>query len=146
MANVQLATDTADTLVIPFEARTAAEIPAAPTPQSVQAMLYGVVVIAGGPGAGKSAFAVDALMSVAGGIPFFGRKVRCGPVLYVAAEAPYSILQRAQATLREKFEGRRLPFFIVRDVPRLGDEAIGELDLARLVATAEAVASLEGEP
>jgi hypothetical protein len=146
MARAQLATETAASPAAPFDARTPDEIQAGSAPQVVQGLFYGVTVIVAGPNMGKSALALDALMCVSADVPFFGRKVRSGPCIYVGAEAPHSIVQRSRATAREKFAGRRVPLYIVRDAPRLGDESVGDFELARLVATVEAVSSLEGEP
>lgn len=129
----------------PFSVEHVSELEGAQSAQVVQRLVAGVTVVGGAPNTGKSAFMIDACLHVAAGLPFFGRKVVGGPVLYLAAEAPASVIARARAAIRHKFDGKRLPFYLVREVPRLGSETEAVPDLERLIASAEAVASLEGE-
>lgn len=49
---------------------------------------------------GKSTLALDVVCRVAAGMPFFGRRVRSGPAVYVAAEAGASIDSRVIAWKR----------------------------------------------
>jgi len=46
----------------------------------------GTAILAGRPKGGKSTLALNLALSVARGVPFFGRQTRQGPVLYVALE------------------------------------------------------------
>jgi hypothetical protein len=141
----QTAQSVADELAArPFVAQTPDEITAQRVPQAVQNMLYGLAVMHASPNVGKSALQVDMLAHVAADAPYCGRKVRGGPVVIFAAEAPFSIVQRAQATIREKFGDKRLPLYIVRTSPQLGDETIGDDELERVIATVEAVSAKEG--
>lgn len=57
----------------------------------------GLVGVVGASGSGKSFFVLHALMSIANGSEFFGRKVEQGPVAYVAAEAHEGLAVRAAA-------------------------------------------------
>lgn len=58
-------------------------------------------LIFGGPGLGKSCLAPRMAYAIALGTDFFGRRVRRGRVLYVAAEDPHGMRQRIRA-LREE--------------------------------------------
>ncbi|MEP9347876.1 AAA family ATPase [Xanthobacter sp. KR7-225] len=51
----------------------------------------------GPPGSGKSALVGDLAAHVAGGLPWFGRRVMAGPVLYVAAERAALVQRRLSA-------------------------------------------------
>lgn len=54
-------------------------------------------VIFGKPGLGKTFLAIDLAMSIATGLPWFGREVVRGPVVYVAAEGLWGIGARIRA-------------------------------------------------
>ena len=58
-------------------------------------------LIFGGPGLGKSCLAPRMAYCIALGIPFFGRRVRQGRVLYVAAEDSHGMRQRIRALWEE---------------------------------------------
>jgi AAA domain len=60
-----------------------------------------LAIIFGGPGLGKSCLAPRMAYAIARGTEFFGRRVRQGRVLYVAAEDPHGMRQRIRA-LREE--------------------------------------------
>ena len=115
-------------------------------PQAVQRLIAGVTVIAGQPNSGKSAMALDLALAVAAGTPWFDRKVRGGPVLYVAAEASGSILLRARATVRLKYGGRAPPLYVSSEVPALGSEAESAAAVDCIIAAMGEIASIEGEP
>jgi hypothetical protein len=59
-----------------------------------------LVVMHGAPGTGKSVLAPLIAHAVASGTPVFGRRVRQGPVLYIAAEDPTGMQMRFQALQR----------------------------------------------
>ncbi len=105
-----------------------------------------VVALVGAPNAGKTACAIDLSLAVAGGEIWFGSKVARGPVVYVAAEAPGSVIMRAKAAAERKFAGRRVPFYIATGTPGLGGEASTIFDSERLIQTVRAVESAEGDP
>jgi predicted ATP-dependent serine protease len=60
-----------------------------------------LILVVGEPGAGKSVFVPLLAHRIATGEPFFGKRVRKGPVLYVAAEAGQDMRERFHA-LRER--------------------------------------------
>jgi len=57
----------------------------------------GIAALYGPSGSGKSFLALDLLAAVAAGRPWFGRRVKPAPVLYVALEGEVGISQRIQA-------------------------------------------------
>jgi hypothetical protein len=128
----------------PFPVFLAGELEGMRTPQLVQNLVYGFTVISGEPNSGKSALAVDLGLHIAAGVPFFGRKVLGGPVLYLAAEAPYSVAQRVEATRRAKFAAKRLPVYISSSMPVLGEQSSAATDAARLIATIRSIGVREG--
>jgi len=128
----------------PFPVFLAGELEGMRTPQLVQNLIYGFSVISGEPNSGKSALAVDLALHIAAGAPFFDQKVLGGPVLYVAAEAPYSVAQRVEATRRVKFAGKRLPVYISSSMPNLGEHSSAATDAARLIATIRSIGVREG--
>ncbi|HET9215359.1 MAG TPA: AAA family ATPase [Terriglobia bacterium] len=128
----------------PFPVFIAGELERMRTPQLVQNLVYGFSVVSGEPNSGKSALAVDLGLHIAAGVPFFGRKVLGGPVLYLASEAPYSVEQRVEATRRLKFAGKRLPFYMSSSALNLGEQSSGAIDAARLIATMRTIEAQEG--
>jgi hypothetical protein len=60
-----------------------------------------MTVIYGEAGTGKTFFALWLALRIASGDEFFGRRVRCGAVLYIAAEAGRSIENRVAAAKNE---------------------------------------------
>lgn len=103
-----------------------------------------VGVLAGSPNAGKTFFGIHLGVHVAAGAAWFGAKVAQGPVIYVAAEAPGSVKTRARLAARTKFEGKRLPFYVVSASPALGSDNDHLADTGKLIATAQWVSSTEG--
>jgi hypothetical protein len=71
-----------------------------------------VSCIFGAPGAGKSILAVDWGLHVAADMEWFGRKVRRGAVLYVAAERA-KLVERRCAAFKKHYCLTDLPFVIV---------------------------------
>jgi hypothetical protein len=67
-----------------------------------------VAVLYGKPGCGKSFVALDWALCVGTGLPWQGRDVRGGPVLYVAAEGLRGLGRRVQAW-RQAFQGAPWP-------------------------------------
>lgn len=72
-------------------------------------------VVYGDSNTGKSFLALDMAAHMTLGIKWFGRQVRQGAVLYLAAEAPKSIMDRARA-LEEKL-GQKLDNLFITDCP-----------------------------
>lgn len=115
-------------------------------PQIVQNLLESgsVAVIPGAPNTGKTFFAIHACVHVAAGERWFGAKVSGGAVVYVAGEAPGSVRTRARLAAERAFPGKRLPLHIVSCAPGLGSEVDSVHDTKRLLATVQAVESIEG--
>lgn len=84
----------------------------------------GLTFIAGQPNAGKSAVAVNLSLCIAKGQKFAGRKTgEPKGVIYVAAEAPFSIMDRIDATKDSLFiTDERLPICIMPFVPDLANQ------------------------
>lgn len=72
-------------------------------------------VVYGDSNTGKSFLALDMAAHMTLGLSWFGRQVRQGAVLYLAAEAPKSIMDRARA-LEEKL-GQKLDNLFITDCP-----------------------------
>jgi RecA/RadA recombinase len=70
----------------------------------------GFTAIIGEPGSGKTFFALHLALSLARGVPFFGRAVQQTPTLYIATESGAGIAKRALA-----YEGvpRDVPFAVI---------------------------------
>jgi len=95
-----------------------------------------LAAIYGAPGAGKSLLALDIGLSVATRQPWQGREVIDGPVLYIAAEDPPGIAQRARAWRSRHGELGRSAW-LKRAVHLLDPYAVTELcDLVARVAPA----------
>lgn len=74
--------------------------------------LEGLALIYGHPGSGKSFLAIDIALNVAGGRDWFGRRVKQGAVIYVAAEGAAGLQNRIVAFQQHHgIDG--LPFAIV---------------------------------
>jgi len=74
----------------------------------------GLVLLWGPPKCGKSFWAFDALMHVAMGWQYRGRKVKRGPVVYCAFEGESGLRKRAEAFRKSKLAGHDepIPFFL----------------------------------
>jgi hypothetical protein len=74
----------------------------------------GLAVTYGPPGCGKSFWAADAALHVASGREYQGRRVRGGPVVYIAGEGQTGFVKRLEAFRREKMEpGETPPFYLL---------------------------------
>jgi hypothetical protein len=99
-------------------------------------------VIYGESNSGKTFFALDLALHVAAGIPWRGREVDQGFVLYLALEGSHAILNRVAAFKREHgLEGVELPFAIVPVSLNLLDP---NADADAVVETCRAVAAEYG--
>jgi len=104
-----------------------------------------VAAIVGAPNAGKTAVAVSLALAVAGHSErWLGRKLKGGPVVYVAAEAPGSVVMRARAAVSRQVFDRKPALYISKAVPGMGGEYTSITDTDRIVATVRNVESIEG--
>ena len=123
-----------------------AEITTQPMAEVVQGLLAyrGLTVVGSVPNAGKTFFLIDAALHIAAGETWMGRKVRQGPVVYLAAEAPGSAEMRAKAAADAKFPGQKLPFYVIIQPALLGDEGACNGAVERIVATVRCIEEREG--
>ena len=70
-----------------------------------------LVMLYGPPGVGKSFLAMDLMLSVGSGIPWFGHGVRQGPAVYVAAEGLRGLNVRRLAWASARNDGRGVANF-----------------------------------
>lgn len=97
-------------------------------------------VVYGDPGCGKSLLAADAAFHVASGIPWTGRPVQGGAVLYLAAERS-ALTERRLVALRRKNELAETHLAVLDDrFDFFNDNG----DAERVIATAAAVAEKTG--
>ncbi|MGO7916232.1 AAA family ATPase [Rhizobium ruizarguesonis] len=82
--------------------------------------LRGLATIYGAPGSAKTFLAVDLALSVAGGVPFFGKQVSQGGAIYIAAEAGTGLKKRVIAARAEKAMPDSAPFAMIALAPNLG--------------------------
>jgi KaiC/GvpD/RAD55 family RecA-like ATPase len=133
----------------PFGVRRLDEMSSEPHAAVIQGINWdagSVCAIVGVPNGGKTALGIDAALSIATKAErWLGLKVAGGPTLYVAAEAPGSVLTRAHGARRRKFSGNRVAFYFTSAAPALGGEDTSTLDAERLVNTIRQVESEEGE-
>lgn len=84
----------------------------------------GLAFVVGPPKSRKSFFTTDMLFSVARGVPYAGREVLAGPVVYLTGEGVSGFKRRLVAMRRHyAVEGQAVPFFMVENVPDLGSES-----------------------
>jgi hypothetical protein len=95
----------------------------------------------GQPDSGKSAIVIHAACCVAAGEPFCGRTVRQGAVLYVAAERGAVVRRRVLAWCMD--HDIKPPIAVI-DEPI--DFRTGEMDAARIIATANSLSMVCGAP
>lgn len=108
--------------------------------QVVEHLVSGYTGLTAPPGAGKSAVLSHLALCVAAGREFCGRRVRQGPVLYIAAEERAVMEMR----LREAAELLALPpdtpvYVMQERAPALGDETSRDMILHRLTTTIRAI-------
>lgn len=132
----------------PYLAINISEADAEPRDETIQGLIASgdVVALVGLPGSGKTALAIYLAGCVTSGQVFFGRLVRSGPVIYFGAEAPDSVVTRSQLVKGKISPEKRLPYYVVKEAPLLGDQAHTSLAEARIIATIQAKATDEGEP
>ncbi len=80
----------------------------------------GLAAVYGAPGGGKSFLAIDAAGHIAAGLPWFGRDVEQGGVVYIAAEAGSGLRKRLAAWKMEHKVQGPLPLALVTVAPNLG--------------------------
>lgn len=97
--------------------------------------LRGLATIYGPPGSAKTFLALDVAMCVAGGLPFFGKSVSQGGVVYIAAEAGAGLKKRVIAARAEKAIPDSAPFAMISLAPALGPK---KSEVAALVADIKA--------
>jgi len=99
--------------------------------------------IHGQPGCGKSFVALDLASCVAADVPFHGRDVMAGPVVYIAGEGRAGLTRRRAAW--RKHHGRedmRDPFFLSERAANFRDGAT----IAAVKASVDQVALQHGDP
>jgi hypothetical protein len=86
-------------------------------------------LILGETGSGKTFLALDLGLHVAAGLPWFGRKVTAGPVIYIAAEAGRAIENRVAAwRTHHTLVSRDIPFAAVTSPIDLCHAEAGDVD------------------
>ncbi len=104
-----------------------------------------VAAIVGTPNAGKTAFAISLALAIATRAErWLGLKIAGGPVLYFGAEAYASVVMRAQAAAR-RLANPNPAIYLCAEAPGLGGEESGAVDAEAIIATANKIASEEGE-
>jgi hypothetical protein len=88
----------------------------------------------------KSFLAISMGLHVAAGRPFAGMPVDEGAVFYLAAEAPGSVMKRAEAARRHYMMAPDIPFHVLNRLPKLSDDK----QMAQLAADLKITAC--GEP
>jgi RecA-family ATPase len=105
----------------------------------------GLIVVYGPAGSGKTFEVIDLAGRVAAGLPWRGRRVRQGSVVYVAAEAGASILRRFVAwrdrNLSEAREAR-VPLVIITKPSNL----LNQVEVSELLAQLKTIAEEINQP
>lgn len=97
-------------------------------------MAGAAIVVFGFPGCGKSFLVLDWLLHIAASLPWFGRRVEKGAVLYIAAEGQGGVRKRVDAWRREHgLEGHDIPFAMIPTSVDLFDPAAGDIEKLRTV-------------
>lgn len=100
-----------------------------------------LVVLFGPPGSGKSVLAPYLAHAVAAGRMVFGRRVRPGPVLYIAAEDPEGMKMRATA-LRAVYGDTGAMRVAAEAVNLQGDSSTDPPDHTAIIAAAEEIGAV----
>jgi KaiC/GvpD/RAD55 family RecA-like ATPase len=99
-----------------------------------------VSLVFGESGCGKTFFALDIGLHIAAGEEWFGRRVEPGAVVYVAAEAGRSIVNRVAAFKQARELNRDIPFAAITSPIDLCHPQAGDVD--RLIALIRGAADL----
>src|SRR5678816_2950239 len=102
------------------------------------------VVIYGPAGSGKSFFTADIAQHVATGMPWRGRKVQRGLVVYVASEAGSSILRRFIAW-RDNRTGESVEHIPLAILTR-GPNLLASVEVEKLIETLDSLQKTSGLP
>lgn len=102
-----------------------------------------LAVVYGEPGSGKTFMATDMALHVAMGRNWLGRPVKCGAVLYVAAEGSAGLVNRLIAFKKEHDVDDGVPFAVVPATVNLGP---GGSDASRVIAAAGELADAVDKP
>lgn len=102
-----------------------------------------LVTIIGHPGCGKSFGALDLGLHIAAEMPWQGRKVKPGLVIYIAAEGQRGQMNRVEAWRRHYGITRPLPFAMIPVALNLRDR---EADLPKLMETITTAVQRSGLP
>lgn len=123
---LKIADKIVENIAPPYEVFGFADLAKLPGPQwLIRGLLVEktISVLTADTGSYKSFFALDMALCIATSRPFFGREVKRGPVVYVAAEGFYTMLDRAKAWA--DFHGVQLPqnFHILKVPVNVSDAA-----------------------
>lgn len=88
--------------------------------------------IYGAPGEGKTFVALDMAYHVAAGLAWMSKKVRGGPVLYLAYEGHGGLKKRAKA-LRQKYGKKKVPLYVIKATFNLREKP-GRQELGAVIA------------
>ncbi len=97
----------------------------------------GLIGIYGPPGIGKSFLAIDFAMSIGSGIPWDGRAVKKGPVLYIAAEGGTGNSKRAGAWMFDRGVQRTSVAWLLESIPIYGDSDQVDRVMERVINEAQ---------
>jgi len=90
------------------------------------------IVVFGAPGSGKSFLLIDQCLHIAAGLPWFGRKVHAGRVVYIGAEGQGGLRLRVEAWRKTRPDVKDIPFALIPSAVDLLDPA-ADLDKLRQV-------------
>jgi hypothetical protein len=93
-----------------------------------------LVLVYGASGSGKSFVMIDLAMALARGVPWFGRKVRQCPVVYVCAEGAGGFGKRLKAyAMQQGLDLKDVPIWVIEAAPNLlkGDDIKSLVDAIR---------------
>lgn len=83
---------------------------------------HGLAAVYGPPGCGKSFVTLDAMLHVAAGLEWAGRKVKQTGVVYIAAEGGVGFRKRVVAARNTRHIPKHVPFALITSAPNLGTE------------------------
>lgn len=99
-------------------------------------------MISGLPGSGKSVIVTDLACHIAAGLPWMGRKVKQGLVVYVAAERK-KLTERRMMAFRQKHSVKDLPLLVLGG---LIDMTTGTLHATAIAMAVKKAAEITGQP